>query len=811
MRRLFLYAWPVLLLLAVVGWTRLRIDTEIENTLGRHVPAVDAWVEIRDQFHFGDRVRVMLCTRDAEAELPTEAVERLRAMIRGSSKLAALGVTARPGPEAAARQWVMQQLPRGRAWLDKPAIDELIRRVRPEAMAERFQRHRNRLATPQPAEVTRAMLRDPLALRELIPERLTARGIGGANRPNAARPPAEDTHDTDPLAGRRNDTGSAWLVQLGVPFPTSRVAQAQQLQAALSEIAESVRAAYPGLELHAAGPPLLAAESARRVRAEAKVTVLVAVLGIAVVFALTWRRARPIGALLVTTGASLLTAFGLYGLTGWPLSPLAALSGGMLAGLGVDYGIHVLNEVRRADHPHGESTDAATVSRRLARPIVTACATTTCGFLALAATEPAALVQLALLGSLGLACAALGALTLLPALAGLTGAHTPPQPDTPPRPLRWAAARSGWMSLAGGIGLGVLLLAVLFTRGAPNNGRLLDLHPQPNAAIDAQDTIAARFGQSAGSVLLLITADTPSKLHQRLEQLHALPIPFDITSAASLLPPPGRDAAIAQRLAVLDPEAVKQRVITAAERAGFHGASFEPAGEFLERLLQTPSPGLAALAASDQGGLLFPEPFDPAAPRTVAVLTPTRSWETHEMRSEDLEVLQRALADVPGVRATGLDVIGEAMRQGIPGDLARALAWSTVPILLLLGVVLRDARRVAMAVTPPAVGMLAAVLAQQLGSGQWNPVNLAAIPLLLGIGVDAGLLLGDAAARGSVGGVQRRLRGVHLTLLTTLVGFGSLSLTSIPAVRELGWMVIAGLGGVLVVTWLIALRGLRDA
>lgn len=821
MQRLALYLWPVLLVLAAIGWTRLRINTNIEHTLGKDIPSVDALITLKDNFAIGGNLRIMVSTPASDdpgsvEQLPEQAVDDLRGALAGSQALAELGVAPEANPEARARYWIGKQVGRGRAYLSEASAVELRDRLEPAALASRFERHKLRLATPQPAEVTRQMIRDPLSMRDLIPE---AEVHGGGTTDLSDSDPDSDLREIDAasfnqppdaLAGAYNAERTAWRINLAVPFPGADAERSAKLKAALDALLDGLRDRHPKLGFDAAGGHLMAAEAAGRVKADVKGTVIFASIGLAVIFLVVWRRVVPIVVLSVSTAAALFTAFGLYGLTGWVLSPLAALSGGMLAGLGVDYGIHLITELNQArpDDPTPPMRRARMAARSLARPIITACATTTCGFLALAATEPDALVQLAGLGSLGLACAGLASLTLLPTLAGVVDPSRPgraPNPKRPPRLLLWALARPRALRNTGIALCVALVVSLVAAYGSPGDDRLHDLHPQPNPVLESQRRIEQTFGDRQGSALVLIEADSPDALHERLQALHALDLPFTVTSALRLLPEAGADARNADLFADLVPAEVKRDMLDAAQAAGFRPAAFEPAAEFVQRFIASPSPGLADLARADEGGLFFPAAFDPSSPMTVAVLSPTRAWDTGDARRDDLSALRDALRAVPGSRATGLDLISEQLRGQIERDLLRAFGWSALPIAVVLMVSLRRLRRVLLTVVPPVMGLVAAGLAQQLGSGQWNVVTLAAVPLVLGVGVDASLLLGDATARGSIATIRRRLDGIHLTFLTTFVGFGSLVWTAIPAVRELGSMVIAGLVAVLLTTWLFGL------
>ncbi|MGB0767793.1 MAG: MMPL family transporter [Phycisphaeraceae bacterium] len=788
----------MLLALAWAGWTQLRLDTGIESTLGRSVPAVEALLDINASFDLGEEVRIMLRSRDGKP-LPDEALASLRSQFEASPVFRRLAVAARLSPSQRARAWALNQLPTGRAWLDQAAVLELRERLSEAAMSSRFERHRLRLSTTQPAEVTRQLMKDPLALRDLVPE-----SLAGFNDRNQT--PLSEVNrwvdDIDPLLGEFNAKGDAWLLRLGVPFPASDLAKSAALYAEWIAIAGTIETTHPGVQLDLAGPHFIAAETSARVRADIQRSLVFAGVGIFAVFVIVWRRITAVALLFACTALALVTAFGLYGLTGWALSPLAALCGGMLAGLGIDYGVHVLNDLEHADERNDAPDKRYQQPSSLFRPIATACLTTTCGFLALAATEPQALKQLALLGALGLLSAGFASVTLLPVFASLLNVRIPRMADRSPAMLVWISAHGGPMRGIALICIALLIALAVTIDGRDAAGQVHDLHPDDNPALLAQGAIDQRFDLKPGSVLVLLASQGISQMEVDLRELDRLSIPFDVISATSLLPPLDQNERNAALLQEFESVALDQRLLDAAEDTGFVREAFAPAAAFVERFVKTPSSGLLELAESEYGRLFFPRDFDPAEPRSVAVLIPKADWTSSVQRRQDLAALEAAIARLPNAEATGIDFIGETIRQQIPRDLLLALAWSALPILIALSLAMRRVSRIVLTLLPPVVGLFAAIVVMRLGSGHWNAINLAAIPLILGIGVDASVLLIDAQRRRSVALVRVRLRGVHLTIMTTLIGFGSLVMTSIPAVRELGAMVIAGLVAVLIVTWL---------
>jgi hypothetical protein len=103
---------------------------------------------------------------------------------------------------------------------------------------------------------------------------------------------------------------------------------------------------------------------------------------------------------------------------------------------------------------------------------------------------------------------------------------------------------------------------------------------------------------------------------------------------------------------------------------------------------------------------------------------------------------------------------------------------------------------------PAALGVL-----WLLGLCAWAgiPLNLftvATFPMLVGIGIDDGLHVAHGAVReGSVTtATYHRAEAMTMTTLTTMIGFGSLAFSSMPAVSTGGPLIAAGVGLCLLLT-----------
>src|SRR5690606_17423932 len=173
---------------------------------------------------------------------------------------------------------------------------------------------------------------------------------------------------------------------------------------ALARLADSaIKSAGAG---EITGAPAIAAFASRSIRSDMQRAIISSAILIQFVFLVAYR--RPLTLLVVSLPAVLgiVWAFGAMGVAAPALTALTAAIGGALAGLGVDYAIHLASAARE-----GAAADAA---RRVGPAIICAAITSVLGFAALAISGLAMLRGLALIGALGLAGATVATLWVGP-------------------------------------------------------------------------------------------------------------------------------------------------------------------------------------------------------------------------------------------------------------------------------------------------------------------------------------------------------------------------------------------------------------
>ncbi len=136
----------------------------------------------------------------------------------------------------------------------------------------------------------------------------------------------------------------------------------------------------------------------------------------------------------------------------------------------------------------------------------------------------------------------------------------------------------------------------------------------------------------------------------------------------------------------------------------------------------------------------------------------------------------------------------KAMKEGFQ----RAGLYALFAIVLVLVADFRNPKRVLLALAPLVMGIAAALGLMALGGFSLNPANMIAVPLILGVGVDNGVhLLHDYLLRRRAGHADVSYpigRGVLVKALTTMIGFGTLMISSQRGLASLGLILTLGVG-----------------
>ncbi|RZL87289.1 MAG: transporter [Variovorax sp.] len=543
--------------------------------------------------------------------------------------------------------------------------------------------------------------------------------------------------------------------------------------------------AEAGPHLLMSGAPVFSVQSRDKIKGEAihLATVGGIVMGALLLLAFASPRALVIALLPVATGvvagtAAVSLAFGeVHGLTmGF---------GSTLIGETIDYAIYYLIQARGAAVP-GTGWQRW---RDIHWPTVRlGLLTSVCGFAALVFSGFPGLAQLGVFSLAGLIAAALVARHVLPVLApdGATGMG-----------MRHQMAKLAGLLVRGlprlryvFVGLGICALGlVLWQGGHLWRADLGAMSPIPKAAQKLDEELRADVGASdAGTLVVVRGADEQAALRAAESagaKLDALVDAGDLAgfeTVTRLLP---SEAAQAARIGSLpDAATLKARLAQATQGLPLPASRLAPFLADVEAARTQPMIRRADLQAGPLGAVANALMFERPGGGWSALIS------LHPGPRFDAGRLAAALADVPGVQVVNV-------KQELDGLYDRYLHEAFVQVMLgalavvvLLGLYLRSGRRLLAVCQPLLVAVVLtlgglAVLQVPLGI-----LHLVGLLLVVAVGSNYALFFDQLRESGRAD--EDTLASLMLANLTTVVSFGLIAISDIPALSAIGRVVAPG-------------------
>lgn len=796
----------LLALAAGLAVTRLRVDTSLASLFDDSDPAAIALVRVLDHFPSAEELLLLVESPLTEAPQPERLLAfaaRLDEAVKSDPAASQLsgGVTYRV--DAQTRKFFEEVLvPNGLFYLDDDSFQAAQHRLTRAEMAKQIRRNEQMMATPGPAAdaLAKVILKDPLHLHEFLIDRV------GAGRP------FKTYQGSDAFLG---PDGRALLIRIRGKGPVSDLEFSKAFTARIRALANGVNT--DGLAVNVSGAYAIAAASERAIRGDMIGSVVSSVILLQLLFIVSHRRpVRSFVLAFIPVAIGTLYGFGMYAALANALTPLTAVIGGMLAGMSIDYSIEFLSyyHARRTvgDDPRLAAADAR---RSVGWAITAAWATSVAGFAAIAFSHVKALRDFALLGALGLTGAFLCALFLLPPMLVLVDrSKARRDASTRWRPVRTVLAQVARFPRTVVLVMSTILVFAVGVLALP--GPILPLepdlsvmHPRPNQPLDTQQRIADRLGASPGTLVIHQSADNDRELlhlaHDVDQRLRGARVrdagAVGSFGLATLLPNP---AIAAKRLAATEPGLPEQ--VLSDFRAVIAESLFEPAAyrdyaSFLRRLLTPTSPPVIddlrrypSLAEN-----ILPSADADASAEAITLVFLREDNQNREARDAVVSAIRAALIDVKGGTLTGMPVLSHDTEHAIRRDLPRLMLVAMVIVALYLVVYFRSVLDCLLALLPTIFSVICLLAFMRLTGQKLNMLNLVAFPLLIGIDVDYGIFLVSAARRHAGESAEQVVdqlaiaaSAVMLCAGTTALGFGSLTLTSVPAVQSLGWVVAVG-------------------
>jgi predicted exporter/lauroyl/myristoyl acyltransferase len=770
----FRWWWLALLIPIIAGLARLHFDVEVLDLLPVNVTAVQG-LKIYQQ-HFTNARELIVTVKSPDADSAENAARAIAEKLRAETNLVA-SVTWQP------------------PWLEHPEqTAELIAYLWLNQSPEKFANLAAQLSETNLATVL-AATRDNLATT-LSPAEIAQSGydpFGLTRLPENVAAAAPGFGSGQQLFASTDGTFRMIFVQARGDLKGYR-----ECTDWFNAVKKSVAAACPSagkIKIGYTGRPAFVAEISGSMKHDITLSVGGTSVIIAILFWLAHRRLKPMLWLLTLLALILAATLALGGLIFGVINVISMGFAAILLGLAVDYAVVHYQEALAQPE-----LSIPQIRRAIAPSIFWAAVTTISAFLVLNFGGLPGLAQLGSLVGIGVALSA--CVMIFAFLPPLFPQRMRPQKNSasekikietaaPLNPLRVKIIFTTTAIL-------ILLCGAILFSGLPKMDASADaLQPRDSQAYATLDAIKENLGQQRDPLWLVVSGREENEVAKKLDAvLPALNAAVanqtlaGFTLPAALWPRPefqNQNRAAAQKLI--------------SERAAFHAAA--ATNGFADSAL-----GLTdEILATWQRAVLTTNVFWPTNPLDNWIFEKLAAREPHQFfavgflyPSTNATSFSKLDVQLPhdGVWLSGWEMLGGTVLAAVKSNLWKLLLPMAALILLSLWLAFRRLAEILASLAVLALSGFCLLAAMKIFGWQWNLLNLMALPLILGTGVDYSIFM-QLALRRCHGDLQLAHRSVGRALLlcggTAIAGFGSLGLSSNAGMSSLGRVCAVGIAG----------------
>jgi len=570
-----------------------------------------------------------------------------------------------------------------------------------------------------------------------------------------------------------------------------------------------------------AGGYVIALEESRNMEKNIKVSVITSLIFVWLLFLLFFKR----GGILFCVGAALVMAIAWSLMAAYfaigSLNIMTVAFAAILAGLGVDFGIHISNRFL-FEFSSGKSTKEAIQNTILTtgESVFFSCATTSLAFYSLSFTGFKGAREFGFLIGTGIILCMIAMLFVLPSLLIMGAAVYKKRKaftlDTP-----------GFQHLAGFIKrhgrktaillIGILILLGLFIfpgRSMPKFDNSLDnMGSRKNRAFSIQKKILKRFGNYIEPIAIVSSDKDPEQAVRRLKGI--MPRVRDLIDEGILtkyevifkyMPSPAKqDYFLKESKKIKNPEQALDYLLESLKNNEYKKEEYEFFSQKRSEIIlllkggfsrdEPPYFELKRVLPKGLFSKFFAEDKNTGNYYTVCYIYPAERM----VSSEQIRELSVHL----GVDGTDLTMTGMSLLIGRLEHLIKkeikviTLAIGAVLVFILV-VIYKRASLVVISIIPVLMSLAATVLVMSAFNIKLNYMNIVAFPLIIGMGIDDSIHMlyryFENNAKSVTIMVKQTGRAVLLTSLTTIAAFGSLVFSEHNGLISLGITAAIGIG-----------------
>lgn len=780
-KTLYWICFASLFALCIAGALRIRFENDI-NKMIPHDPSIEAMNEVLNKTRTGEQIVFTLSFSDTTLNNPDSLIllqQRFQhdLEIAGKGYIRQIQSQINDEKEQQFSELALQYLPLFLEEQDYLQIDSLIR---PERIKETIAREHRLLLSPAGMVAKQWIAQDPVGMVPIAFGKLRSLQF-------------------DPGYGLYNgyifsSDEKRLTFFLDLVHPASETGKNAQFFEKINTLTVQWQQQYPQLHISYFGGPAVAAGNAVQMRHD---TILTLSITIALLLALTFyvfRRKRSPLLLMIPVVFGALSGLAVTAWVQGSVSVIALGAGAIILGIAIDFSVHFMSHART--HP-----DMRENVRTLVFPLTLGAITTVGAFFALRLANAPLLRDLGLFAATSLTGASLFTLIFLPHL--LSGKqrkeHTESRPNLIDKLAQFRPEGNKWLLL-----LVIVATPVLwhFARKVQFDGDLMHLNYMSEEMKAAQEELNRNNAYALSSVFVVAKDKSAENAATNLESvkstiagLQAKGLIRNSINPVLLLPSEKEQQSRLQRWKLFwTTERIRQTqeaVQAAARTEGFSADAFLDFNQTLQRPYTL---------------------FDTAARSFLQALFPN-SISEHKGISYAIAALKvepgarkEVLAAFSGkqlVQVTDKQSVSERLLGLLKNDFNKILLYSGLLVFLALLIAYGRMELALISFLPMALTWVWILGIMSLLGLKFNIVNIIISTLIFGLGDDYSIFMMDSLMekyRTGQNKIAAARSAVYLSVLTTIIGLGTLIFAKHPALHSIAVIAILGLVSVVFVS-----------
>lgn len=601
-----------------------------------------------------------------------------------------------------------------------------------------------------------------------------------------------------------------------LPFSKALMAEVRGTEAAVrGELAaDDSDGALKHLSLRYGGGYPIAQSDFRLIMRDAVVNTVSSLALVLFIYLWAFRRKTALAYGWVPLLFGMLVTFGVVHLLGVTINSATAGYGAILIGLGIDFPTVLYGRyIEERNRGVAVREAIASVMGNTGPGIWVGALTTATTFGVMLFTHFPGTRQVGLLTACGILFCALSVFLLLPAMLYSNHLRTERKGMEPefrmhvfgldklgkvahehPRATLWitGALTVGLAISAAGIGL---------------DDNVQNLRSKSNEGMEASMEVARTFGASLTYMMALVDGRSPDEVVEKSERVVDAVQPYVkrgevlFTDAISTyLPPESRQREVMARLAQgssgdYSVPRIRKTFVQACEAQGFEPGFFTPYLTSLQDMLGPKKPvSFEDLKRGSAGPIVskFLVEKGPGHYRGVIYLYIPDEYK----RFEPEDMVRAVSAAVPGAKVVGINRLSQFLRNLVERDAAMAFILGTLLVLLIVALDFKSLSAGFYSLVPLLAGLVWMLGTLRLLGEKLNIMNIFVTTMIIGIGSDYGIYFVHRYMEDDGHDMLRVIREtgkpIVIAALTTIAGFGSMSLSSYPGLRSMGYVSLLG-------------------